>query len=162
MACRPGVQFKTVYGDLSVSACLKLLYLFQTYRSRETTARVSPYLRAGVGYAFAHVTRDNLAATTQYATAAGELNYLQRDLSKGSNISSVVFPVGAGVKVALSPKTSLLGEVNRRFTLTDYLDGTGNWNAGNRYDGIMSYTLGISYSLGTAYLLESVRPRYPR
>jgi hypothetical protein len=142
-----GVQFKTLYSDLSVSACLEPLYLFQAYRSREATARVSPYIRAGVGYGFARVTRENLATTTQYATAAGEPNYLQRDLSKGSNISTVVIPVGAGVKIALSPKTSLLGEINRRFTLTDYLDGTGNWNAGNRNDGIMSYTLGISYSL---------------
>ncbi len=142
-----GIRFKSLYADLNVSACFEPLYLFRPLTIYTTPFRVSPFIRAGVGVGVAHVKRDHLEQTLQYAMATQTMASFREDLSQDPTVITPVFPVGVGFKVRVSPTVHLLGEGMYRMTLTDYLDGTGNWNSGRNNDGIISYSVGISCNL---------------
>ncbi len=74
-------------------------------------------------------------------------------------------PIGGGLKYAVTPKISLLGEVNFRYTTQDYLDGfsnLGNNQANKGYnlkknDFYYGVSVGISYKIETAGGRRSIR-----
>src|SRR5205085_6911001 len=85
---------------------------------------LSPYVFVGAGYSFINVHRDwsriNPAVftgetDTQVGLVADSLSPLKR--------GTAVFPIGLGIRYALTRKISIIGETSYRFVPTDYLDG---------------------------------------
>lgn len=90
---------------------------------------LSPYLSAGVAYGIWG------EADVNYNNAPADRVALDQQ-ANADNTGGLVFPVGAGLKYYLSPKTSLGLDMSFRITSDDLIDGvsnTGNPNADDTY-----------------------------
>ena len=110
---------------------------------------LSPYVFVGAGYTFINVKRDwsrlnTSAFSGESDTQAGLVVDSLAPLHRGT----AVFPVGIGLRYALTQKISLIGESSFRFVPTDYLDGFSYSANPNHYDHYYSHSLGIVYSFG--------------
>ncbi|MES1223838.1 MAG: hypothetical protein ABUT20_50550, partial [Bacteroidota bacterium] len=110
---------------------------------------LSPYLFAGIGYSIINVSRDYTrmdpdAFTPETGVPAG----LIVDAVPASRRGALVFPVGIGLRYALSEKVSIVGETSYRFTTTDYLDGFSYSANPDKQDHYYSHSIGIIYSFG--------------
>jgi Domain of unknown function (DUF6089) len=110
---------------------------------------LSPYLFAGIGYAYINVKRDwsNMNTnvfTSETTVAAG----LAIDAAASNRHGALVFPAGIGLRYALTRKVSLIGESSYRFTTTDYLDGFSYSANPAKKDNYYSHSLGVIYSFG--------------
>ncbi len=100
---------------------------------------ISPYLTAGVGYGiWGDVTTDFNGATSTAIT--------QDIADEADDSGGVVFPLGAGLRYHLSPKSSLGLEVNYRITSSDLIDGVSQAADPDNNDSYAFTTL--SYSIG--------------
>lgn len=110
---------------------------------------LSPYLFAGIGYSYINVKRDwsnmNTAVFTPETTVPAGLAI---DAAASNRQGALVFPVGIGLRYALTQKISLVGESAYRFTTTDYLDGFSYSANPSKKDHYYSHSLGVIYSFG--------------
>lgn len=121
--------------------------------------KISAYVFAGAGVAFVNVTRNWQNFDREYFLVDNPslVEDLARDTAHALPNKAFVIPLGGGLKYAISPKFSLLGEVNFRYTKQQYLDGF--YNVGNNQrnvgynlkkdDYYYGVSIGISYRINT-------------
>lgn len=122
-----------------------------------TNRRFTPYLFAGIGYAFLDIERDYSRFNYQYFADQGLGEDLQRDIEHELPRSQFIVPMGIGVRYALNDKVGLHAEGAYRHVSTDYLDGFSQ--AGNplRDDAYYKFSVGVSYKLGKKDPLDCPR-----
>jgi opacity protein-like surface antigen len=113
-----------------------------------TDRRLSPYLFAGLGYAFLKIDRDYSRFNYAYFADQGLGEELQRDIDHDLPRSEFMVPVGVGVRYALTEKLGLNVESAYRHISTDYLDGFSRAGNPSRDDAYFKFSLGLSYQLG--------------
>jgi opacity protein-like surface antigen len=110
---------------------------------------LSPYLFAGIGYSYIHVSRDFSAMNTSvFSPESGVPARLAADAAGSNRRGALVFPAGIGLRYALTQKISVIAETSYRFTTTDYLDGFSYAANPAKNDHYQSHSLGIVYSFG--------------
>lgn len=124
--------------------------------------RLSPYAFGGIGYAGLKVQRDYSRFNGEYfsATEPTLIENLQKDIDNGVPRSTLIFPVGVGLKYRLNPTFSLHGEAAQRITATDYLDGFSQAGNPNKRDSYTKYSIGLRYHIGTKDKYDCPTIRY--
>ncbi len=120
-------------------------YLFIHGRKsfKSITSLIDLYAMAGLGGCIYHVNPND-------ALAARE---------KKSSGFCVVFPVGVGASIVLTPKMSVGAEITSHFTLTDYLDGyTSQYSARND----LFYTLDFKFDYKFSFRKQGGLPTNSR
>ncbi len=128
---------------------LSLLAQYNIFGNREYEPLFEPYVFAGAGLSFMNVKRDYSGFNAAYF---GENNdqaaRLAQDAAVAPPSSTIVFPLGAGLRYNFSEKFSLNMEAGYRFTRGDYVDGysiSANPKMKDKYYGI---TAGLIYKIG--------------
>ncbi|MEP6948300.1 MAG: DUF6089 family protein [Ginsengibacter sp.] len=123
--------------------------------------RLTPYISAGVGYAFLHIKRDysnfNLAYFGQESViTAGLRADTAHSLPKGI----VGFPVSAGLRYSLTKNISLNLATTYRFNSTDYLDGFSQSANPSKKDHFFTNAIGVIYSFGETNMIKCPKMKY--
>jgi opacity protein-like surface antigen len=109
----------------------------------------SPYVFAGVGYTYINVKRDwSRMNAAVFDPESGVPAGLAADAVTTLHHGVIVFPVGLGLRYALTDKFSIIGESTYRFMATDYLDGFSLSANPSRNDHYYSHSLGAVYTFG--------------
>lgn len=148
------LKFKTSTSE--ISAVVVWDVMSRNYEN--VRRRLSPYLFAGVGYSFLKINRDYSNLNYETFGSAEVLAALNEDINTNPK-GAIVFPVGAGVRYALSPSLSLKLETLYRVTNTDYLDGFSKVGNPDQKDSYFSNTIGVILSLGKRSALNCPRVR---
>jgi len=156
----PGDNKEILNSNLQSLKFLKILFgIF--YQLQIKMARGSPYISVGIGYTFLHIKRDYSNYNAAFfeeepALSSGLSSDLSHPLPKGL----LVFPVGFGLRHALTDKISLNAEFSYRFNSTDYLDGFSEAANPSKKDHYYSNAIGLIYSFGKKNMLKCPRMRY--
>lgn len=111
--------------------------------------KLSPYLFGGIGYSGMKITRDYSRFEESYFVGEPSLKEtLAMDAAASLPRGVVVFPVGFGLKYAMSRKFSLHGEAAHRFSRSDYIDGFSYAGNPEQKDSYTKYSIGLRYSIG--------------
>ena len=114
-----------------------------------TAKSFSPYVFAGIGYSYINVSRDwSRMNPAVFDPESGVPTGLAADAATSPPHGVLVFPVGLGLRYALTQKISLIGESSYRFMSTDYLDGFSLSANPSRNDHYYSHSLGAVYTFG--------------
>ncbi len=109
----------------------------------------SPYVFAGIGYSFINVKRDwSRMNPAVFDPESGVPASLAADVATNLHHGALVFPVGLGLRYALTQKISIIGESSYRFMSTDYLDGFSLSVNPSRNDHYYSHSLGAVFTFG--------------
>lgn len=100
---------------------------------------ISPYLFAGLGFAYM-----NLNPDFSGNTSASLRDEIAADLRESSTRLNIVLPIGLGLKIDLSTKYSFAVESGLRLTFSDYIDGI-SMAAGPDADDIYLFTGVVVY-----------------
>ena len=110
---------------------------------------LSPYVFAGAGASYINAKRDFSRMNTAVFTVESEaVAGLATDIKTVTPHIIPVFPVGIGLRYALTQKISIIGESSYRFIPTDYLDGFSYSANPSRNDHYYSHSVGAVYSFG--------------
>jgi opacity protein-like surface antigen len=121
--------------------------LGNTYANSDS--RFSPYLFAGLGASFLHISRNWSGMDIPYfggqspavaGLGADTLHRLPKVIP--------VLPVGVGVQYIVSPRIAVNAEWTYRLTATDYLDGFKYSTDAKKNDYYYGFTVGVSYRFG--------------
>lgn len=145
------LSFTTSFAEISEI----LIWNFLGQSSDINYKRFSPYIFGGVGVSLLNINRSSSKTTAAYLlnepiAAAG----LLQDLQTAPPKAIMVFPAGLGLEIFISPSVSLNGEINFRYTRTDYLDGFSKIANPKVNDYFYTNTIGIIYKLGKKNLLD--------
>jgi len=111
--------------------------------------KLTPYLSAGIGYAFLNIKRDYSNFNPAYFAEDGTITQgLATDISHSLPKGLLVFPVGAGARFAVSNTISLNAESAYRFNSSDYLDGFSQGANPDKKDHFFTHSLGLIFSFG--------------
>lgn len=114
-------------------------------------ARLTPYLSAGVGYAFLHIRRDYSRFNAAYFGPESFVTIgLGVDTMHSVPGGLLVLPVSAGLRYALTNKWSLNLETTYRLNSSDYLDGFSQSANTERKDHFFTNAIGVIYTFGKA------------
>jgi hypothetical protein len=150
------LRFKTRVTELSELLVWNILG--NNYSGRYN---LSPYIFGGVGISSLRIRRDWSQFNPDYFAAETKtLEGLGTDTTHRMPTVIPVIPVGAGLRMAISPRLSVMAEASYRFTFTDYLDGFSQVANPNKKDYYSSYSVGLIYTLGTANTLKCPPMRY--
>lgn len=122
---------------------------------------ISPYIFGGAGLSSLRITRD--WSQFNYDYFAGEpsvIDGLAADSLHTAPGTIPVFPVGGGVRYAISNKLSIMAEASYRFTFNDYIDGFSKAVNPDKYDYYTNYSIGLIYTLGKRSSLDCPPMRY--
>jgi hypothetical protein len=109
----------------------------------------SPYVFAGAGYSYINVKRDwSRMNASVFDPESGVPAGLAADAATTLHHGVIVFPVGLGLRYALTQQFSIIGESSYRFMSTDYLDGFSLSANPSRNDHYYSHSLGAVYTFG--------------
>ena len=132
-------NFTTKVSELSVQGVWNIL--------GGRAPRFSPYLFGGVGVSFLKVKRDWSSFNASYFGDGSEvISGLATDVATTTPRTIPVFPVGAGIRYALSDRFSLNAETSYRLSFTDYIDGFSKAANPNKNDHYFSHSIGLIYS----------------
>lgn len=135
--------------NLKFTTPLKEFSLLAVWNVYSFETRLRPYLFAGVGYSFIHVSRDYSGFNAVYfANEKPAVDGLAADIAHKPPRGLAVVPLGAGLRYALNPNWSLQLETNYRLIESDYLDGFSKVGNPERNDHYQSTTVGVIYSFG--------------
>jgi hypothetical protein len=110
------------------------------------SSRFSPYLFAGVGFSFLKIKRDWSRFNAEYfSEETNTIEGLTADAQNSLPNLIPVFPMGVGVRYAISKKIAISAETAYRFTFTDYLDGFSQVANASKKDSYQSHSVGIIY-----------------
>jgi len=109
----------------------------------------SPYVFAGIGYSFINVKRDwSRMNPAVFDPESGVPVGLAADAATTLHHGALVFPVGLGLRYAVTQKISIIGESSYRFMSTDYLDGFSLSANPSRNDHYYSHSIGAVFTFG--------------
>lgn len=110
---------------------------------------LSPYVFVGAGAVYINAKRDfSRMNTTVFSAESDVAAGLTRDIAANTPHVIPAFPVGIGLRYALTQKISIIGESSYRFIPTDYLDGFSYSANPLRNDHYYSHSIGAVYSFG--------------
>ena len=115
----------------------------------EQGPRITPYAFGGAAFSYLNIRRD--ASGFDASKFGLEENLPQRiaeDLQRRTPRLLPSIPVGAGLRYAVSPSLVINGELNYRFTFSDYIDGFSIAANPQQKDKYYSVTIGITYRFG--------------
>jgi hypothetical protein len=139
-------KFKTSMAELSTIFVWNLRNEKYDLFSHSHSHRFSPYFFAGIGVSFVSIKRDwsGIDETTFGGTPT--MLGLGLDTTAALPKAVTVFPMGGGVRYAITPQLSLFSEINFRYTFEPYLDGynfsTSRSNSKDFYYGI---SVGVAF-----------------
>ena len=138
-------RFTTPVGELSAL----LVWNIFGNNGNVLGLRFSSYLFAGAGISLINVNRDFSRMNKDFFSEGSkeQLGLAADILQKPSRVLPVL-PMGVGVEYYLSPKFSLTGETNFRYTFTDYIDGFSYAASQGRKDFYHSHAIGVLYRFG--------------
>ena len=123
--------------------------------------KLTPYISAGVGYAFLHIRRDYSNYNAAYfADESGVSAGLSADTAHSLPKGLVVFPVSAGLRYAFTKNLSLNVATTYRFNSTDYLDGFSQAANPAKKDHFFTNAIGLIYSFGKKNMLKCPKMKY--
>jgi hypothetical protein len=112
-------------------------------------SRLSPYISAGIGYAFLNIKRDYSNFNSAYFVGDGAITSgLATDIAHSLPKGLLVIPVGAGVRYPITNNISLNAESAYRFNSSDYLDGFSQAANPDKKDHFFTHSLGVIFSFG--------------
>ena len=123
--------------------------------------RLSPYISAGVGYAFLHIRRDY--SNFNAAFFEGEpavTDGLREDTAHSLPRGLLVFPVSAGLRYAMTNNLSINLSTTYRLNSTDYLDGFSQSVNPAKKDHFFTNAIGLVYSFGKSGSIKCPRMKY--
>lgn len=110
---------------------------------------LSPYVFAGAGISYVNAKKDfNRMNSSVFNPESDVAAGLARDIVTITPRILPVFPIGIGVRYALTQKISIIGESSYRFIPTDYLDGFSYSANPAKNDHYYSHSIGAVYSFG--------------
>jgi len=144
------LKFKSPVTEISESIVWNILP-----PASEGGPKLTPYISAGVGYAFLHINRDYGNFDTAYfpnesIIAAGLRADTAHSLPKGI----LVFPVTAGLRYAFAKNLSLNLATTYRLSSTDYLDGFSQAANPAKKDNFFTNSIGLIYSFGKSNMIK--------
>jgi hypothetical protein len=106
--------------------------------------KISPFIKAGLGYSFLKVKPDYSQYDIEYfGDASWATQGLQIDKATDLPKGKIVIPMGAGITVRLSRTLTLMSETVYRVSSTDYLDGVSRSANAERNDGYLTNSIGL-------------------
>ena len=112
-------------------------------------SRLTPYISAGIGYAFLNIKRDYSNFNSAYFVGDGAITSgLATDIAHSLPKGLLVIPVGAGVRYPITNNISLNAESEYRFNSSDYLDGFSQAANPDKKDHFFTHSLGVIFSFG--------------
>jgi len=148
-------KFKTPVTEISESLVWNIIP-----PTNESAPRLSPYLSAGIGYTFLHITRDYSHFNAAYFAEEGSITTgLAADSVHSLPRGQLVFPVGAGLRYSISDYLSLNLEAQYRLNSTDYLDGFSQAVNPAKKDHYFTAGVGLIYSFGKKNNLQCPKVR---
>ncbi len=115
----------------------------------------TPYLFAGVGYSFVNIKRDwSNFNNAHFSGQVNVTNGLNADINHTLPRGALVFPVGAGVRLGITPQLSFTAETSFRQISTDYLDGFSQGANPSLDDHYYTHSIGVIYSFGKKGKME--------
>lgn len=150
------LKFTTPVTEISESIVWNILP-----PANEGGRRLSPYISAGIGYAFLHIKRDysnyNLAYFGQESpVTTGLVADTAHSLPRGL----LVLPVSAGLRYALSNRLSLNLTSTYRFNSSDYLDGFSEAANPDKKDHFFTNAIGLIYTFGKKGMLDCPKMKF--
>jgi Outer membrane protein beta-barrel domain len=123
--------------------------------------RLSPYVSAGVGYAFLHVRRDySNFNPTFFESEPSVVAGLSADTAHSLPRGIALFPVSAGLRYALTNNLSVNISTTYRLNSTDYLDGFSQSVNPAKKDHFFTNAIGVIYSFGKKNMLKCPKMKY--
>jgi hypothetical protein len=111
--------------------------------------KLSPYLFAGAGLSFLSIRRDWSRYNPEFfATDSAFQAGLGEDTLHALPRTTVVLPVGLGIRYNISSRLAITAEASSRVMFTDYLDGFSKATNPDKNDNYTNYSLGVIYTLG--------------
>jgi opacity protein-like surface antigen len=142
-------KFKTPVTEISESVIWNV-----TRTANDGGRRFSPYITAGVAYTFLHITRDYSNYNSTYFLQDAALNSgLAADIAHSLPRGLLVFPVGAGLRYAITKNISLNTESAYRFNSSDYLDGFSQAANPDKKDHYFTHAIGLVFNFGKSNTL---------
>ncbi len=149
-------KFKSPITEVSESAVWNILPA-----ANVEGPKLSPYLSAGIGYAFLHIKRDYSNYNIAYFGEESVLTTrLKEDTAHTLPRGLLIFPVGLGARYSISANISLNAEFTYRLNSTDYLDGFSQAGNPARKDHYFSNSIGFIYSFDKKNWLKCPKMRY--
>ncbi|MES2005926.1 MAG: DUF6089 family protein [Bacteroidota bacterium] len=116
---------------------------------KETYHTLTPYLMGGLSITCLNIRRDwSKLDKTGIDPESPFLKGLTNDSLKILPGVLPVLPLGAGLRLQVSPRLAVNTEALFRFSLSDYIDGFSYAANPKAKDGYYSVSLGVSFSLG--------------
>ena len=117
-----------------------------------------PYMFTGVGIGFLNVSRD-------WSQFEHGWKYWQKWVAPGLAEDSMhvppkyvlTLPVGLGLKYQLEDNISIFGEISKRFTQEEYLDGFSKAANQKKRDGFSTVTVGVIFRRSSDYTSRRIR-----
>lgn len=149
-------KFTTPVTEISESIVWNILPT-----ANEGGSRLTPYISAGVGYAFLHIKRDYSNYNAAYfENESGVSAGLSADTAHSLPRGLLVFPVSAGVRYAFTNNLSITLSTTYRLNSTDYLDGFSQAVNPAKKDHFFTNAIGLIYSFGKKNMLRCPRMKY--
>jgi Opacity protein and related surface antigens len=135
-------KFQTPVTEISESVIWNI-----TRTSNDGGRRFSPYISAGVAYTFLHIRRDYSNYNSAYFVQDATINPgLAADIAHPLPRRLLVFPVGAGLRYAITKNISLNTESGYRFNSSDYLDGFSQAANPDKKDHYFTHAIGLIFN----------------
>lgn len=110
---------------------------------------LSPYLMGGAGYTFLNINRDwSGFNSSHFSTQPSIIAGLAADQNQHVPGGIITLPIGAGVRMGITPEISVTFEGIYHKTFTDYLDGFSQAGNPDKKDNYSTLTAGLIFSLG--------------
>ena len=149
------------YRAFAFSSNVTEVVVAAEYSPLGNARRLSPYAFGGIGYTGMRITRDYSRFNAAYFINEPLLKEgLVQDIAVSPPTNVAVFPLGLGLKYAISRKFSLHGEAAHRFTRSDYIDGFSKSANPDFKDSYTKYSLGVRLSLGNTDPYACPKIRY--
>ena len=117
-----------------------------------STHKFSPYVLAGIGYAFLKIKRDYSHFNTEYfSTEPTSIEGLNNDIAHTLPKGIPIIPLGVGLQYRLGKNLSLNTEASYRIGSTDYLDGFSQVANPGKKDNYYKFSIGLIYSRNKNY-----------
>ncbi len=128
---------------------------------RRKRPKLTPYISAGIGYAFLHIKRDYSNYNLEYFGQESPVTTgLIADTAHSLPRGLVVFPVSAGLRYALNNKLSLNLSSTYRFNSSDYLDGFSQSANPDKKDHFFTNAIGLLYNFGKSNAIKCPPIKY--
>lgn len=115
----------------------------------EVGARLTPYAFAGISLAYMRVQRDYSNFNASHFGLEEDLPArIALDMQRRTPTLLPAIPLGAGIRYAISPSFVFTGELNYRYTFSDYIDGFSRAANSRQRDHYYGITIGIVYRFG--------------